>query len=163
MLQAIVCVQSASSWCAAEGVRQGPYGADTAGWLVASPPAQHAAGHCQQQQQQQLIVWKDACVVCAYDSSYMQATFLCTMGLACQCLPAPWTLLLVLFPCCPARYALPRERGMLRLLPSPSNVTTRSIVQRIVDNRAAFEARNAKKVASEEAYYSNSKDYVQEL
>lgn len=61
------------------------------------------------------------------------------------------------------RYALPRERGIFRLLPSPSNVTTRSIIQRIVDNRAAFEARNKKKVASEEAYYSGSKDYVQEL
>eukprot|EP00878_Enallax_costatus_P014207 GHUV01014861.1.p1 GENE.GHUV01014861.1~~GHUV01014861.1.p1 ORF type:complete len:381 (+),score=118.13 GHUV01014861.1:154-1296(+) len=61
------------------------------------------------------------------------------------------------------RYALPRERGIFRLLSSPSSVTTRSIIQRIVDNRAAFEARNKKKVASEQAYYSASKDYVQEL
>lgn len=63
--------------------------------------------------------------------------------------------------CC--RYALPRDRGMFKLLPSPSGITTRNIIQRIVDNRAAFEARNAKKVASEAAYYSNSKDYVQEV
>lgn len=69
----------------------------------------------------------------------------------------------LLLTCVVARYALPRERGILRLLPSPSSVTTQSIIQRIVDNRAAFEARNAKKVASEEAYYSKSKDYVQEL
>jgi ethanolamine-phosphate cytidylyltransferase len=52
---------------------------------------------------------------------------------------------------------------MFKLLPSPSGITTRNIIQRIVDNRAAFEARNAKKVASEAAYYSNSKDYVQEV
>jgi ethanolamine-phosphate cytidylyltransferase len=67
-------------------------------------------------------------------------------------------LLLLLF-----RYALPRQRNMFKLLPSPSGTTTRSIIQRIVDNRAAFEARNAKKVASEAAYYSSSKDYVKEV
>jgi len=37
------------------------------------------------------------------------------------------------------------------------------IIHRIVDKRAAFEARNAKKVASEQKYYDNKKDYVQEL
>jgi len=62
-----------------------------------------------------------------------------------------------------SRYALPRERGMFKLLPSPSGTTTVSIIQRIVDNRAAFEARNAKKVASETAYYTASKDYVKEV
>eukprot|EP00775_Hariotina_reticulata_P012936 gene12936-13064_t len=61
------------------------------------------------------------------------------------------------------RYALPRERGMFRLLQSPSTVTTKSIIQRIVDNRAAFEARNAKKVKSEQAYYEANKDYVKEV
>ena len=61
------------------------------------------------------------------------------------------------------RYALPRGRGMFKLLASPSASTTRSIIQRIMDNRAAFEARNAKKVASETAYYTGSKDYVQEV
>lgn len=61
------------------------------------------------------------------------------------------------------RYVLPRQRNMFKLLPSPSGTTTRSIIQRIVDNRAAFEARNAKKVASEAAYYSSSKDYVKEV
>lgn len=63
--------------------------------------------------------------------------------------------------CC--RYVLPRDKGIFKLLSSPSGVTTRSIIQRIVDNRAAFEARNAKKVASEAAYYQNSKDYVKEV
>ncbi|WIA11990.1 hypothetical protein OEZ85_012071 [Tetradesmus obliquus] len=62
-----------------------------------------------------------------------------------------------------ARYALPRQRGIFRQLASPSKVVTASIIQRIVDNRAAFEARNAKKVASEQAYYTNSKDYVKEV
>jgi ethanolamine-phosphate cytidylyltransferase len=52
---------------------------------------------------------------------------------------------------------------MFQLLPSPSGTTTRSIIQRIMDNRAAFEARNAKKVASETAYYTTAKDYVQEV
>lgn len=65
--------------------------------------------------------------------------------------------------CTSCRYALPRERAMFRLLPSPSATTTRSIIQRIMDNRAAFEARNAKKVASEAAYYTTSKDYVKEV
>lgn len=60
-------------------------------------------------------------------------------------------------------YALPRERGMFRQLASPSDTTTRSIITRILDNRAAFEARNAKKVASEAAYYSDSKGYVKEV
>lgn len=72
-----------------------------------------------------------------------------------------FAMLCLLLPCC--RYALPRERGMFRLLSSPSDVTTRSIIQRIVNNRAAFEARNAKKVASEQAYYASSKDYVKEV
>jgi ethanolamine-phosphate cytidylyltransferase len=46
---------------------------------------------------------------------------------------------------------------MFRELPSPSQTTTRNIIERIVANRAAFEARNAKKAVSEEKYYQ-SKD-----
>lgn len=65
--------------------------------------------------------------------------------------------------CDARRYALPRQRGIFRQLASPSKVVTASIIQRIVDNRAAFEARNAKKVASEQAYYTSSKDYVKEV
>jgi ethanolamine-phosphate cytidylyltransferase len=52
---------------------------------------------------------------------------------------------------------------MFRQLPSPSDMTARTIICRIVDKRAEFEARNAKKVKSEEAYYSGSKAYVSEL
>jgi ethanolamine-phosphate cytidylyltransferase len=43
---------------------------------------------------------------------------------------------------------------MFRELPSPSQSTTRNIIERIVANRAAFEARNAKKAVSEEKYYA---------
>ncbi len=53
--------------------------------------------------------------------------------------------------------------GLFMELPSPSDVTARNIIHRIVDKRAAFEARNAKKVKGEEAYYTGAKQYVQEL
>jgi ethanolamine-phosphate cytidylyltransferase len=52
---------------------------------------------------------------------------------------------------------------MFRQLASPSDMTARTIICRIVDKRAEFEARNAKKVKSEEAYYSGAKTYVSEL
>lgn len=42
---------------------------------------------------------------------------------------------------------------MFRELPSPCATTTRHIIERIVANRAAFEARNAKKGAAEAKYY----------
>lgn len=61
------------------------------------------------------------------------------------------------------RYAVPRAAGIFRELPSPTDVTARNIIHRIVDKRAAFEARNAKKVKGEEAYYTGAKTYVQEL
>ena len=49
-----------------------------------------------------------------------------------------------------------------RLLPSPSDMTTATIIHRIVHNRAQYEARNAKKSKSEAAYYSTQKTFVQE-
>lgn len=49
-----------------------------------------------------------------------------------------------------------------RLLPSPSDMTTATIIHRIVHNRAQYEARNAKKSKSEAAYYSKQKTFVQE-
>lgn len=58
---------------------------------------------------------------------------------------------------------MPRAAGLYRELPSPSDCTARNIIHRIVDQRAAFEARNKKKVKGEEAYYSGAKQYVQEL
>jgi len=60
------------------------------------------------------------------------------------------------------RYARPRELGVFRELPSPDATTTSSIITRIVENRRAFEARNAKKVRSEAAY-EGGKGYVKEV
>ena len=51
---------------------------------------------------------------------------------------------------------------MCRELPSPSEMTTANIIKRIVQNRQQYEARNAKKVKAETAYYSSQKAYVQE-
>ena len=48
-----------------------------------------------------------------------------------------------------------------RSLQSPSSMTTATIIQRIVQNRSAYEERNAKKNKSEAAYYT-SKEYVNE-
>jgi ethanolamine-phosphate cytidylyltransferase len=62
-----------------------------------------------------------------------------------------------------ARYAVPRARGILRHLPSPSAMTSATLIQRIVDNRALFEARQATKNASEAAYYGTSKEFVDEV
>jgi ethanolamine-phosphate cytidylyltransferase len=42
-------------------------------------------------------------------------------------------------------------------------MTTATIIQRIVHNRAAYEARNAKKAKSEQAYYTTAKQYVSEV
>jgi hypothetical protein len=50
-----------------------------------------------------------------------------------------------------------------RILESPSQMTTATIIERIVHNRAAFEARNAKKAKSEQAYYTTAKQYVDEV
>jgi ethanolamine-phosphate cytidylyltransferase len=61
-----------------------------------------------------------------------------------------------------ARYAVPRARGMLQPLPSPSATTAGALVDRIVANRAAYEARQRGKVASEAAYYADKKAFVEE-
>ncbi|KAK9832648.1 hypothetical protein WJX81_006957 [Elliptochloris bilobata] len=60
------------------------------------------------------------------------------------------------------RYAAAHMRGIFQLLPSPSDMTTATIIHRIVHNRAQYEARNAKKAKSEAAYYSSQKTFVQE-
>lgn len=62
-----------------------------------------------------------------------------------------------------ARYEVPRSKGMLQELPSPSTMTSATLIRRIVDNRAQFEARQAKKAVSEAAYYEGAKTYVDEL
>jgi ethanolamine-phosphate cytidylyltransferase len=63
------------------------------------------------------------------------------------------------------RYSYPKQEGVFRELPSPCSTTTKDIIKRIVDNRAVFEARNAKKVASEAAYYAKQggEQFVQEV
>uniref|UniRef100_A0A4W4DT63 ethanolamine-phosphate cytidylyltransferase n=1 Tax=Electrophorus electricus TaxID=8005 RepID=A0A4W4DT63_ELEEL len=48
-------------------------------------------------------------------------------------------------------YAVPRTRGILRIVDSRNNLTTDDIVQRIIKNRLLFEARNQKKEAKEMA------------
>jgi len=62
----------------------------------------------------------------------------------------------------PERYAAARELGMFQLLDTPSTETTADIIARIVSNRAAYEARNKKKVESERRYEAG-KQYVEEL
>ena len=49
-----------------------------------------------------------------------------------------------------------------RVLKSPSDMTTKTIIQRIIVNSQAYEARQAKKLKSEQAYYQTSKAYVEE-
>ncbi|RMZ55822.1 hypothetical protein APUTEX25_003788, partial [Auxenochlorella protothecoides] len=58
------------------------------------------------------------------------------------------------------RYEVPIAHGTFRRLASPSPVTSATVIRRIVDNRAQYEARNAKKGASEASYYAASKQYV---
>ena len=60
------------------------------------------------------------------------------------------------------RYAIARQRGILREFQSPSTLTAAAVVDRIVAHRAQYERRNAKKAAAEAAYYRESKTYVAE-
>nr|XP_019939992.1 PREDICTED: ethanolamine-phosphate cytidylyltransferase-like isoform X2 [Paralichthys olivaceus] len=48
-------------------------------------------------------------------------------------------------------YAEPKKRGVFRTIDSSNNLTTDDIVQRIIENRLQFEARNQKKEAKEMA------------
>uniref|UniRef100_A0AAR2K222 ethanolamine-phosphate cytidylyltransferase n=1 Tax=Pygocentrus nattereri TaxID=42514 RepID=A0AAR2K222_PYGNA len=48
-------------------------------------------------------------------------------------------------------YAVPRRKGILRIVDSGNSLTTDDIVQRIIKNRLLFEARNQKKEAKEMA------------
>jgi hypothetical protein len=49
-----------------------------------------------------------------------------------------------------------------RCLESPSDMTTKTIIKRIILNSQAFEERQARKVKSEEEYYSSKKEYIGE-
>lgn len=61
------------------------------------------------------------------------------------------------------RYAVPLARGAMLRFRSPCALRAESIIDRILDNRARYEARNKKKVASETNYYEKDKVFVQEL
>jgi ethanolamine-phosphate cytidylyltransferase len=59
-------------------------------------------------------------------------------------------------------YAVPRELGILDVVRSGSTFTTMDVIARVMEHRAIFEARNAKKGEAEAAYYESSKAYVPE-
>ncbi|KAF5750697.1 hypothetical protein HS088_TW03G01036 [Tripterygium wilfordii] len=50
-------------------------------------------------------------------------------------------------------YAVPISMGIFRVLESPLDITTSTIIKRIVANHEAYEKRNEKKAASEKKYY----------
>ncbi|XP_070776445.1 ethanolamine-phosphate cytidylyltransferase isoform X4 [Enoplosus armatus] len=59
-------------------------------------------------------------------------------------------------------YAEPKKRGVFRTIDSGNNLTTDDIVQRIIENRLQFEARNQKKEAKEMAVIEAMKREQQE-
>ena len=61
------------------------------------------------------------------------------------------------------RYAVARERGIYERVAAPNPLRIEDIVQRIVDNRARFEKRNAKREKKELDYVTKQKTYVREL
>jgi len=61
------------------------------------------------------------------------------------------------------RYQVPRRKEMMKVLPSPSSMTSAILIRRIVENREQFEIRQKKKVVSEGAYYESNKHYVTEV
>ncbi|KAF5737324.1 hypothetical protein HS088_TW13G00203 [Tripterygium wilfordii] len=50
-------------------------------------------------------------------------------------------------------YAVPISMGIFRVLESPLDITTSTIIKRIVANHEAYQKRNEKKAASEKKYY----------
>ncbi|CAN0901303.1 Ethanolamine-phosphate cytidylyltransferase [Linum grandiflorum] len=56
-------------------------------------------------------------------------------------------------------YAVPKAMGIFRTLDSPKDVTTTSVMKRIIANHEAYKKRNAKKSESEKKYYEE-KVYV---
>ncbi|PIA24736.1 hypothetical protein AQUCO_57600002v1 [Aquilegia coerulea] len=50
-------------------------------------------------------------------------------------------------------YAVPTDMGIYRLLESPLDITTTTIIKRIVSNHEAYQKRNEKKAESERRYY----------
>jgi len=60
-------------------------------------------------------------------------------------------------------YVLPKELGIFQEIKIERNLTTDSIIQRIISNRQRYEKRNEKKTASEAEYFSRQKVYIPEL
>ncbi|GAB2271060.1 Ethanolamine-phosphate cytidylyltransferase, variant 2 [Dionaea muscipula] len=56
-------------------------------------------------------------------------------------------------------YAVPLSMGIFQVLESPLDITTTTIIKRIVSNHEAYQKRNDKKVDSERRYYED-KQYV---
>jgi ethanolamine-phosphate cytidylyltransferase len=56
-------------------------------------------------------------------------------------------------------YAAAKEMGIFTVIESPRNMTTSTIIQRILTNHEAYKKRNEKKVKSEKKYYE-SKTFV---
>ncbi|KAG6497464.1 hypothetical protein ZIOFF_041301 [Zingiber officinale] len=56
-------------------------------------------------------------------------------------------------------YSVPMAMGIYKQLQSPLDITTSTIIKRIVSNHEAYQKRNEKKEASERRYYEN-KSYV---
>ncbi|CAK9149348.1 unnamed protein product [Ilex paraguariensis] len=56
-------------------------------------------------------------------------------------------------------YAVPNGMGILKLLESPLDITTSTIIKRIVANHEAYQKRNERKAESEKRYYED-KTYV---
>jgi ethanolamine-phosphate cytidylyltransferase len=56
-------------------------------------------------------------------------------------------------------YAVPMAMGIYHRLESPLDITTSTIIRRIVANHEAYQKRNEKKEASEKKYYG-SKSFV---
>ncbi|XP_042388657.1 ethanolamine-phosphate cytidylyltransferase-like [Zingiber officinale] len=56
-------------------------------------------------------------------------------------------------------YAIPMAMGIYKQLTSPLDITTSTIIRRIVSNHEAYQKRNEMKEASEKSYYDN-KTYI---
>lgn len=57
----------------------------------------------------------------------------------------------------PDPYAVPKSKGIFRMLESPKDITTTSVIQRIIANHDVYVKRNTKKEASEKKYYAEKK------
>ncbi|KAJ6331398.1 hypothetical protein OIU76_009886 [Salix suchowensis] len=60
---------------------------------------------------------------------------------------------------CDNPYAVPISMGIFKVLDSPLDITTTTIIRRIVSNHEAYQKRNQKKGESEKRYYED-KTYV---